>query len=129
MTKRSVFYFDDEPALLDLFEQMFGREYDVRTATALAEARRILFERPADIVISDQQMPEINGTDFLSETAKLYPASYRVMLTGSMHVGDALSEIASGTVQLFIPKPWTKQTMQQMLELASLRFELNRNKA
>lgn len=129
MTKHSVFYFDDEPTLLDLFEQMFGGEYDVRTATALADARRMLSERPADIVISDQQMPEIAGTDFLSETAKLYPASYRVMLTGSMHVGDALSEIASGTVQLFIPKPWTKQTMQQMLELASLQFDLNRKKA
>ena len=125
---RSILYFDDEPAMLDLFQQMFGHEYDVRTTTLLAEARRMLFERPAEIIISDQVMPEISGTEFLREVAQLYPSSYRVMLTGSILAGDAIPEILSGIVQLFIPKPWSKQSMQQMLERASLQVDLNRKK-
>lgn len=125
---RSILYFDDEATMLNLFQQMFGHEYDVRTTTLLAEARRMLSERPAEIVISDQSMPEISGTEFLIEVAKLYPSSYRIMLTGSMLAGEALPEILSGIVQLFIPKPWSKQTMQQMLERASLQVDLKRNK-
>jgi len=125
---RSILYFDDEPVMLDLFQQMFGHEYDVRTTTLLVEARQMLSERPAEIIISDQDMPEISGTEFLSEAAKLYPSSYRIMLTGSMLAGEAIPEILSGIVQLFIPKPWSQQTMQQMLERASLQVDLNRKK-
>ncbi|MFL6210414.1 MAG: response regulator [Pyrinomonadaceae bacterium] len=124
--KHSVFYLDDEATALDLFQQAFGHEYDVRTAATLAAARRMLAERPADIIISDQSMPEISGTEFLGEVARLYPASYRVMLTGSMAMGAAISEIASGVVQLFIPKPWELETMQQVLERASLQVDFNR---
>lgn len=125
---RSILYFDDEAAILNLFQQMFEHEYDVRTTTLLAEARQMLSERPVEIIISDQDMPEISGTEFLSEMAKLYPSSYRIMLTGSMLAGEAIPEILSGIVQLFIPKPWSQQTMRQMLERASLQVDLNRKK-
>ncbi len=126
---RSVFYFDDEATLLDLFRQMFGREYDVRTASVLAEARRMLAERPADVVISDQNMPEISGTEFLGEVAQLHPSSFRVMLTGTMLAGEALPEIMTGVIQLFVTKPWNKATMQQMLERACAQVDLNRERA
>lgn len=125
--KPSIFYFDDEATMLDLFEEMFGNEYEVRTATTLAEARRMLSEQPANIIISDQSMPEISGMEFLSEVAELYPTSFRIMLTGSMLAGEAIPEISSGIVQLFVTKPWDNQTMRQMLERASLHVDLNRS--
>jgi DNA-binding NtrC family response regulator len=127
--KRSVFYFDDEATTLNLFREMFGHEYDVRVTTSLAEARRMLSEQPTDIIISDQEMPEISGMKFLSEVAQTYPSSYRIMLTGSMLAGEALPKIMSGIVQLFITKPWNKHTMQQMLERACAQIDLNRDKA
>src|SRR5690349_217557 len=80
----SIFYFDDEEQSLELFREMFREEYEVRTAATLREARRMLSERQADIIISDQAMPEISGTEFLAEVAREYPRSYRIMLTGSM---------------------------------------------
>jgi DNA-binding NtrC family response regulator len=123
--KRTIIYFDDEDGCLSVFQDMFGHEYDVRTASTLTEARRMLAERPADIVISDQSMPEISGTEFLCEVAAVYPSSYRVMLTGSMTVGEALPEIGSGIVQLFVAKPWKEPNMREMLERASLHFDLH----
>lgn len=125
--KRSIFYLDDETACLSVFEEMFGDEYDVRTAASLDEARASLKERAADIVISDQRMPEIQGTEFLREVAESCPTSFRVMLTGSAMVSDVIREISVGVVNLFISKPWTEQDMRQMLERASASFEL-RNK-
>lgn len=122
--KRSILYIDDEVECLNLFQEMFGAEHDVRTATMLAEARQMLAEHPANIVVSDQTMPEIKGTDFLTEVAAAYPSSYRVLITGSIYVGNVIPEMGAGLIHLFIPKPWTEQNMQQMFERASLYFEL-----
>jgi DNA-binding NtrC family response regulator len=127
--KQSVIYFDDNAHGLDIFQQMFAAEYDVRIATSLEHARRMLSERLADIIISDQEMPEISGTEFLAEATKNHPLSYRVLLTGSMLAGEAIPEILSGIVQLFIPKPWTEQDMRQALARAGLQADLNRLKS
>lgn len=123
--KRSILYLDDEAVCLNIFAATFGEDYDVRTARTLAEARRLLAQRPADIVISDQLMPEIEGTKFLREVARKYPASYRMMLTGSAMVGDMIHEVSTGTVHLFVAKPWTKVDRRQRLERASMSFDLH----
>ena len=122
--KRSILYLDDEVECLEIFKEMFGDEYDIRTASNLNAARAALAEAPADIVMSDQRMPDIEGTEFLREVAEKYPLSYRVMLTGSAVVGDVVREISEGVVNLFVSKPWTEQSMRQMLERASASFEL-----
>lgn len=121
--KRAIFYIDDEVGCLNLFQETFGGENDVRTATTLAEARRALAERTADIVISDQSMPEITGTDFLSEVAVTHPPSYRVLLTGSIGFAQVMPEIGAGIIHFFAPKPWTQQDMRQMLERAIMHFD------
>jgi DNA-binding NtrC family response regulator len=120
--KLSVLYLDDEPACLGVFYETFRREYDVRTAAGAAEARRMLAERPADIIISDQVMPETSGKEFLREVAALYPSSYRVLLTGALTVGHALEEVGAGVVHAFAVKPWTAEEMQRVLERARSRY-------
>ena len=128
MQKRTIFYFDDEAACVEVFAEIFGDDFDVRTAMTLSDARRMLAERPADVVISDQRMPEIDGSDFLREVAEILPSSYRVMLTGSAMISDVIYEISTGTVNLFVAKPWTEQNMRQMLNRAFASFDL-RHKA
>jgi DNA-binding NtrC family response regulator len=83
-------------------------------------------EHPAQIVISDQQLPEIEGREFLREIAATYPHSYRVMLTGDVMVGDMITEISKGIINLFISKPWSEQEMRQMLERVSVVQKLRR---
>jgi DNA-binding NtrC family response regulator len=128
MARYSILYFDDEQSLLDIFEEMFGGKYEVRTTTTLAEARRILADCTVEIVISDQLMPEIEGTEFLREAAALCPDSFRIMLTGHAVVGEMLAEISSGIIQLFVVKPWTEEQLRQVLERAIVSFNLRRKK-
>lgn len=124
--KPTILYIDDEAGCLSLFQEIFGGEYEVRTATTLSEARRLLAEHPADIVISDQRMPEIKGTDFLVEVATTQPSSCRVLLTGNITVGDAITEIGAGIVHIFITKPWSVENMRKALGRASISVELHR---
>lgn len=117
--RASILYLDDERMCLDVFRATFGDEFQVRTAQTAAEARRALAsEGPFDVIISDQFMPELDGVTFLGEAAAASPESYRVLLTGSVGVGDCLRAIASGVVQLFISKPWNDEHLRRVLELA-----------
>jgi DNA-binding NtrC family response regulator len=118
--KLSILYLDDEAACLDVFRHMFGGDYDVRTVTTADEARRALGEREFDIVISDQQMPGMRGTDFLREVAATHPDSYRMMLTGNTTLGETMHEFAARVIHGFLTKPWTEHQMRQALERAGV---------
>ncbi|HKQ52438.1 MAG TPA: response regulator [Pyrinomonadaceae bacterium] len=116
--KTSILYFDDDAGLLRMFKWTFKDEYDIQTAATLTEARAALSLCP-DIIISDWSMPEISGTGFLREAAKVCPDSSRVMLTAYGQVGDVFREIVSGVIQLFITKPWDESDMREVLERAA----------
>jgi DNA-binding NtrC family response regulator len=116
--KQSILYLDDEPACLRLFIDVLGMDFDVRTARDHAEAFRLLSERQSNIIISDHKMPDVEGTRFLREVAEKYPRSCRVLLTGSVTVGDMFLEVGRGDVHFFLAKPWTEQNMRQALERA-----------
>jgi DNA-binding NtrC family response regulator len=121
--KRTILYLDDDAACLQIFLDFIGPDYDVQTARTLAEARARLAERPAEIVISDQSMPEVDGTEFLLEVAEKYPASCRVLLTGTVTVGGVMHQLGTGVVQLFLTKPWTEREMRAVLERADVYLE------
>jgi DNA-binding NtrC family response regulator len=124
---RTILYLDDEVACLNLLRHTLGEDYEVRTASTHAKARQLLSLSQSDIVISDQLMPDIKGTEFLREVAEQYPESFRVLLTGGDTVGNLLREIGTGVINLFITKPWTEQDMRRMLELASMTCDLRGN--
>ena len=121
--KRAILYLDDEAACLQVFPDLIGPDYEVRTALTPAEARALLAGRPAEIVISDQLMPDVDGTEFLREVAEKYPASCRVLLTGAVTAGDVIQQIGDGVVQFFLTKPWTEAEVREVLERAGAYLE------
>jgi DNA-binding NtrC family response regulator len=127
MMQRTILYLDDDAACLNLLRDTLGEDYEVRTAETHVEARHLLSLSRADIVISDQVMPDIKGAEFLREVAEQYPESFRVLLTGGDTVGNLLREISTGVINLFITKPWTEQEMKRMLELAAMTCDSRGN--
>jgi DNA-binding NtrC family response regulator len=123
MEKRSIFYLDDNEEILEVFKVIFGGEYDVHTTSSLVEALQMLSSCSTDIIISDQRMPGMKGTEFLRRAHELCPQSLRILLTGEAQFGDVLEEIKEGIVEYFIQKPWDPVQMRNMLERASLAYE------
>jgi DNA-binding NtrC family response regulator len=121
--RRTVLYFDDDQRLLDLFREMFDDQYEVLTAVTLDEARQALAACAPEIIISDQVMPEIQGTEFLREAARACPESFRILLTGHAKLGDVFGDISTGLIQLFEAKPWREERLREILERASAVLE------
>jgi DNA-binding NtrC family response regulator len=114
-----VLLVDDDQNLLDGFRRQLRQEpYDLSTASSPIQALALLAERPVDVVVSDERMPEMNGCEFLAEVARLHPVTVRLMLTGSATVGAAVQAINQGSVFRFLIKPCLPQELKLALRQA-----------
>ena len=82
--KIRVLYVDDEPALLDLCKMFLERsgDFTVTTAPGAPEAIRILAQERFDVIVSDYQMPEMNGIEFLKHLKVLEDTTPFIIFTG-----------------------------------------------
>lgn len=80
----SVLYVDDEPAILDLGKLFLERigNFSIETCTSVQEALERLEQASYNAVLSDYDMPEMNGIQFLKEVRARYPTLPFVIFTG-----------------------------------------------
>jgi serine phosphatase RsbU (regulator of sigma subunit)/CheY-like chemotaxis protein len=118
--KLKLMVVDDEPDNLDLLYRTFRRDYEVIKAESAIEALAILEQRgEMAIIISDQRMPEMLGTEFLSRTVDRFPDTIRIVLTGYTDVEDLVEAINSGKVFKYITKPWNPDQLKGLVEQAA----------
>ncbi|MGH1392618.1 MAG: SpoIIE family protein phosphatase [Trichormus sp.] len=116
---------DDEPDNLDLLYRTFRRDFQVYKANNARKALAILEqEGEMAVIISDQRMPEMNGTEFLSHTVERFPDTIRILLTGFTDVEDLVDAINSGQVFKYITKPWNPERLKALVEQASDTYRL-----
>lgn len=115
--KPKLLVVDDEHENLDLLYRIFRRDYQVLRAESGTVALDVLQENPdVAIVISDQQMPGINGLTFLCEVAVHYPNTVRVLLTGYTEVDNLDEAIDSGKIFKYVTKPWNAKELKTVIE-------------
>lgn len=118
-SKPKILVVDDEPDNLDLLYRTFYREYQVLRATSGPAALEILANhKDVAVIISDQRMPQMSGTEFLSLTATQYPDIIRIILTGYTDVEDLVDAINSGKVFKFVTKPWEAEELRGLVQQA-----------
>ncbi|MFP5272670.1 response regulator [Coleofasciculus sp.] len=118
-SKPKLLVVDDEPDNLDLLYRTFHREYKVLRAENGPTALEVL-EAEGDIavIISDQRMPLMSGTEFLSITAAQYPDIIRIILTGYTDVEDLVEAINAGKVFKYVTKPWNAEELKSVVRQA-----------
>ncbi|NJO42821.1 MAG: SpoIIE family protein phosphatase [Cyanobacteria bacterium RU_5_0] len=111
---------DDESDNLDLLYRTFRRDFEVFKAESGFKALEILNqEGEMGIIISDQRMPRMNGTEFLSQTVDRFPDTIRILLTGYTDVEDLVGAINAGKVFKYITKPWNPDELKTVVEQAA----------
>ncbi|MCL2928913.1 MAG: response regulator [Trichodesmium sp. St16_bin4-tuft] len=116
---------DDEPDNLDLLYRAFRRDFNVLKAESGIKALEILaLEGEVAVIISDQRMPEMKGTEFLSKTLSQFPNTIRIILTGFTDVEDLVEAINSGQVHKYITKPWDPNELKKVVQKAAQTYQV-----
>jgi CheY-like chemotaxis protein len=123
--KAKMLVVDDEPDNLDLLYRTFRRDFTVLKAESGIHALQVLAaEGEVAVIISDQRMPEMKGTEFLSRTVPQFPDTMRIILTGFTDVEDLVEAINSGQVYKYITKPWNPDELKAVVQRAAETYEL-----
>jgi DNA-binding NtrC family response regulator len=78
----------------------------------------MLATHEVQVVVSDQRMPDMNGTEFLSRVRKLYPGTVRIILSGYAELESVLGAINRGEIYRFYTKPWDDQALRDNIREA-----------
>src|SRR5690242_13257179 len=114
MPKPVLLTVDDEPEVLRAIDRdlrrKYGQDYRIvraESGTSALDALRELKLRDdeAALLLSDQRMPEMPGTEFLAQAAKLYPRAKRVLLTAYADTSAAIDAINSARTDFYLMKP------------------------
>ncbi len=97
---------DDEPNILRSLQWLLQKEFEVKTATSGHDGLTLVRENDFDVIISDQRMPGMMGSEFLREVRKISPRSMRILLTGYSDLQAVLRSVNESEVFRFINKPW-----------------------
>ena len=131
MHQHTVLFVDDEVNILKALQRLLRNEpMEVLTASRPAEAIELLESTPAQVVVSDQRMPEMSGVDLLSTIRERHPDMVRMMLTGYTEMNIAVEAINKGEIYRLITKPWNddelKATLRQAFDHYDLKGEIKR---
>ena len=123
-SKLKLMVVDDEPDNLDLLYRTFRRDFQVYKADSALSALEVLDQQgEMAVIISDQRMPEMNGTEFLGKTVERFPDTIRILLTGYTDVEDLVEAINSGQVFKYITKPWNPEELKLVINQASETYK------
>jgi len=120
---RSLLFVDDEESILRLLTRILrGEGYDIHTATTAERGLQILAQTPIAVVVSDQRLPGMSGTEFLRRVRALYPETVRIVLSGYADIESVTSAINDGAIYKFLTKPWEEEALRSDLRHAFRLF-------
>ncbi len=131
MSPHSILIVDDEKNVLNAIQRGLRKEpYTIYTAESGDKALSIINARDISLVVSDYNMPHVNGLEFLKEIKTMYPHVLTIMLTGQAEIEVAVKAINEAGVYKFILKPWDDEdlriTIRRALESIELTTERDR---
>ena len=124
-TSERILLVDDEQELLDGMRRIHRKQYKLHTANSgPAGLSTLSQEGPFAIVVSDYQMPGMDGVTFLGKVSKLAPDTVRVMLTGKADLTTAIEAVNQGSIFRFLTKPCSPESFVQGIEAALEQYGL-----
>ncbi len=119
-----ILYVDDEPYALDTLQRQFKREFTIITASSGADGLGILGTRDVALVLSDQRMPDMVGTQFLARVRTAYPDTVRMLLTAYSDLESVVDAINVGNVCRYLTKPYDEREVRMAFREGIERYVL-----
>jgi|CXWL01.1.fsa_nt_gi signal transduction histidine kinase len=110
-----IIYVDDEVGNRVVFEAHFKKDFRIRVFSSGKDALEAMTQEEPAVVVSDQRMPQMSGTELLGKVKELYPDTIRVVLTAFSDPAAMLEAINKAQVSRYVVKPWEPKEMRAVL--------------
>ena len=105
---------DDDAFMLDVLTDFLSQDgYRILTAQTAAEGFDILARHRVQVILCDQCMPLMSGTEFMERVKNLCPDTFRIMLSAYADLTPIMAAINHGAIDRFYTKPWKGAALRE----------------
>jgi len=123
--KQKILFVDDEPNVLNAFKRQFRNDYDIDIALGGETALKYIEENgPYAVMVTDMNMPVMDGIELLKRVNALAPDTVRMMLTGYADMRIALTALNQGNIYRFLTKPCTVDELAEVVKDGLRQYRL-----
>ena len=122
----TILVIDDEVRSVEALERILEDDFDVKTATSVAEAETILAEEDVQAILCDQRMPDMTGVEFLKTARERWPDIVRMIISGYTDAEDIIQGINEAGIYQYVTKPWQPESLTLILKNAVRLYQLQR---
>lgn len=126
LTTYPILYVDDEAANLLAVQYAFEGILPVEIARSGEEALALLESRRFAVLLSDQRMPGMSGTELCARVRERFPDVVRIILTAYADLHSAIDAVNRGQVLRYVTKPVANEELEEVLRTALEAFHANR---
>ena len=119
MPKPKIAFIDDEQRILRSLKMHFRQSHDVFTTTDPEQLIEYVSQNDVQVVISDQRMPDKQGTEVLREVKEASPNTIRILLTGYADLNAVIDSVNEGEIYRYITKPWQNDELKRVVDKAT----------
>ena len=121
----TVLLVDDELNFLAAMRRAFRNEsWKLLTASQATEGLDLLARHEVGVVISDQRMASMSGTEFLHRVKKMYPDTIRILLTGYADFTTVIDAVNQGDLYKVLSKPIDDVLLREHIREALRRYDV-----
>ncbi|WP_291995497.1 EAL domain-containing protein [Candidatus Accumulibacter sp. ACC003] len=127
---RCLLLVDDEPSIVAALRRVLRRDgYHILTAASAAEGLELLALNDVQVIVSDQRMPVMNGTEFLGRVKEMHPDTIRIVLSGYTDLKSVTDAVNRGAIYKFLTKPWDDDLLREHIREAFIHYEARKGRA
>ncbi|WP_432820963.1 response regulator [Trichloromonas sp.] len=120
-----VLLVDDEVSVLKALQRsLIDEDCEVFLAESAAAGLKLLDQHAFKVVISDERMPSMSGSEFLSIISRQHPEVVRITLTGQASIEAAMTAVNQGEIYRFLLKPWKETELKLSIRSAIEKYDL-----
>lgn len=113
-----VLLVDDDPVVLNAIALSLASDFGIDTASSGSEAIERLLHTKYDAIVSDMNMPAMNGVALLGHVFENYPATARLLLTGGGSLEEDFETLNEGRIFLLLRKPCSPSMLRMSIHAA-----------
>jgi len=124
MNNRILLVDDEANVLSALKRSLFDTAFDIVSVTSAEQALDLMRDEEFKVVVSDERMIGMQGSEFLSQVREKYPHTVRMILTGHASIEAAMKAVNEGEIYRFFSKPWNDNDLKFAIRSAIEKYDL-----